>query len=460
MRGLPVTLGIDLSTTSAKAAVVRADGKLLALSVVPYPTTYLPDGGVEQDAEDWWRSVATAVRTAIGRSGAAHRVIALCAATQGISVVPVDRDGAPLHQSINWLDTRATHEVAALVSAFSNDRLYALTGRRPHAAYTLPKIAWIRQHKPDLYTRTARWLLPLPYLTEQLTGRAVADHTIAAGTYGYDVLNAEWSHELLAWAGLSIQQLPELAWAGSVVGPLITQAAEALALPAGVPVVLGSQDQKCAAHFVGLKSGVATISMGTAAAISGWSNRPLVDDLERIPLSPYMNPNSWVLEGVVPAAGACIEWLSRLFSSGRTRTMSPAQTVSLAADSPPGANGVIFVPHLAGPGTSDPESSPSGSFSGLHLGTTTADLSRAVLEGVAREVAANVEILKSLGIQVEELRLFGGGARSPLWSELVATASGVPTTVAQHSEATALGAARIALEAVAGSQLGTIGRAD
>ncbi|MFM9106997.1 MAG: FGGY-family carbohydrate kinase [Chloroflexota bacterium] len=451
---MPVTVGIDLSTTAAKAVVVRADGRRLAFASCPYPTDFLPGGRVEQDARQWWSATAAAVRAAVARSGAERRVAAICAATQGISIVPVDARGAPLRASINWLDARASEEAESLDRDWRGGRLPETTGRRTHPANSLPKIMWLRRHEPGVFSAARGWLTPGAYLARCMTGVPVSDHTLAAGTLAYSVPSLSWSGELLAMAGLAPDQMPELAWAGTTIGALTGEAAEALGIPAGIPVVLGGQDQKCAAWYAGLAPGAITVSLGTASAISGLVGQMPADPEFPVPVSPYLFPGSFVLEAVTPAAGASIEWLARILSAGSGKTFRAADAARIAGQAPPGANGVRFSPHLAGTGTPDWDAAATGGFTGIRLGTSAADLARAVLEGVADDIAGNVALLRDLGVAVDGIHCFGGGARSGLWISLIEAACRRTVSVSVEPETAALGAAQLALGAVTGAVTG------
>jgi xylulokinase len=444
MSGLPVTVGVDLSTTSAKALVRRIDGKVLATAAVPYPTSYLAGGQVEQHAEDWWTSTAEAIRIAVARSKAGQRVRALCITTQGISIVPVDAEGRPLRPAICWLDLRAEAEATALEQTFGSDEFFRRTGRRPHASFSLPKIAWLRAHERALFHQTARWLTPLPFLVARLIGDAVTDHTQAAGMLAYELHRNDWSDDLLAWAGLSRDAVPPIAWAGTDLGPIREEIARGLGLPGGVRMVLGAQDQKIAAYGAGISGGVVTVSLGTAAAISGLVDAIPDDPGRTVPVSPYLRPDLWALEAVVPAAAASLEWLARTAGSVSGTRVTVARLIELAESSPEGANGVRFLPHLAGTGTPHWDGTATGSFTGLTLGTRSGDLARAVLEGIAQEIAGAVDSIRQLGVNVDELRLMGGGARSSLWCRIIEHAVGVRTTATETAETAALGAAILA----------------
>ena len=441
------TVGLDASTTSAKAIVRRLDGKILASASVAYSSQYLPGGRVEQDAEDWWKSASAAIREAVAKSHAGNRVLAICATTQGITVVPTDRAYQPLRAAITWLDLRAESQAAELERAFDVARFFQRTGRRPHASFTLPKVVWVREHEPEIFENAFAWLTPLPFLIARVTGSPVTDHTQAAGTLSYELASGDWSDEVLEWARIDRRTLPPIAWSGTDLGPMPPRVSEELGLPNGVRVVLGAQDQKCAAYGAGLETGVVTVSLGTAAAISGLINDVPNDPECRVPVSPFLHPGVWVLEAVVPAAATSLEWLARTLGTASGKPVSVSRLIRLAQLAPAGSNGVRFAPHLAGSGTPHWDAAATGSFSGLTLGSTANDLARSILEGVAMEVARNIEVLKDLGVQIDELCLMGGGARSPLWCQIIENSVAMPTRTSVHAETAAIGAAMLAAKA-------------
>lgn len=440
----PVTIGIDLSTTAAKALAVRADGAVVATSRVPYETTYRRGGWVEQDANDWMESVVAVLTTISERLASRYSVEGIGLTTQGISVVPVDRTGSPLRPSINWLDTRATAESEALERAHGPEAIYRTTGRRAHPALTLPKIAWMRRHEPDVARRVARWELPHSYLSLHLAGTSAVDRSLAAGTLGYDLHGLDWSVDLCQWAGISLDALPNIMDSGSSVGGLTGVAAARTGLPAGTPVFVGGQDQKVAAFAAGLSESTGTVSLGTAAAISARVDRPVLDPRMGIPLSPFVLPGQWVLEGVVAAAGASVEWLARALSVDRRRPITSRKIFALAESSPAGASGVRFTPGLSDSNLEPGDTATGGTFTGISLSTTAADLSRAVLEGVGDAIAARVHEIGDLGVPIRALRVFGGGARSELWCSIIEQQTGVPVELFEQAEAAALGASMLA----------------
>jgi xylulokinase len=432
-------IGLDLGTTAIKAGVYTPEGRLLGSAAFDYELITPRPGWVEQDPRQWWELSVRAVRGALAACPCAHRPAALAISSQGISFVPVDRAGRALGAALCWLDTRAEAEAETVRERVGAERLFELTGKRPNAAYVLPKLLWLRAHEPERFRQTACFLSAHDFLVQRLCGARATDFSLAGGSLLFDLRRLEWSGELLGAFDLDPALLPAAGWAGGVVGEFSPAAADEMGLPAGLPVALGGQDQKVAALGAGLGPGLCAVSLGTAAAVSCLADRPVYDPQRRIPLFPFVAPGLWDLEGVVGTAGAALRWARDLFFPGS----SYAELDTLARQSAPGSNGVRFYPHLAGATSPLWEPAAGGVFSGLGLACGRADLARAVLEGVAYQIRANLEVMARLA-PVEALVLFGGGSRGPLWREIIAAVCALPLSAPAGLEPALWGAGRLA----------------
>jgi xylulokinase len=433
-------IGLDLGTTAVKAAVYAPDGRQLGSAAYEYDLITPRPGWVEQDPRDWWNLAVRAVRAALAQAEAvAHRPAALSISSQGISFVPVDRGGDPLGNALCWLDTRAETEARDIRRRVGEDRIFTLTGKRPSAAYILPKLLWLRKHEAERFRSASRFLTPHDFLLHRLCGSALTDYSLAGGSLLFDLQRMEWSRELLNAFDLDPARLPVPAWAGTPAGELSQSAAAELGLPARLAVAVGGQDQKVAALGAGLRPGWAAVSLGTAAAVSCLAERPVLDPQRRIPLFPFVAPGWWDLEGVIGTAGAAVRWARDAFFP----ELSYEQLDGLARQSIPGAHGVRFFPHLSGATSPHWKPAARGSFSGLHLASSRADLVRSLYEGVAFQIRANLEVIARLS-PPQALILFGGGSRSPLWGEIIASAAGLPVALASVPDVALWGACRLA----------------
>lgn len=429
-------IAIDLGTTLIKCTLYDEDGSLLAAESLPCRTTYGGGGVVEQDAELWYTGVCGALRRLAPR--AADGPVGIGIASQGISVVPVDAALRPLSGAISWLDARAGEEAADMADMQPPAAWFHQTGKFLSPLYTLPRILWLRKRRPDIF-EAARWfLLPLDFINGRMTGAAVTDHTMAAGTMCYDVARGDWSDKILSLTGLTRARLAEIRVAGAPVGRLNDETCRRTGLPAGTPVFNGGQDQKVAAYAAGLRGDRATLSLGTAGAME-----ILVRDATRqslLPFFPDLFADRTLVEGCINTTGAAIQWMKdTLFGD-----MDFAEMNRLAQASPPGANGVRCYPHLAKPGTPHRDLDIPGALQGVSLRAGRGDLIRSLYEGLACEIRYNLEFAARAGSALQSLSVFGGASRSEAFCQIIADVTALPLSVAENGELGSVGAAKLA----------------
>lgn len=444
-----VLIGIDLGTTGCKCVACAGDGAVLGERYFEYDLIHTPEGWILQDAEQWWQLVCQAIAETVQAIGpvAARTIAGMSISSQGIAVVPVDRAGNVLDMAISWLDKRATGQTEQLRQTFGDQEIFRRTGKRISPAYTLPKLMWLKQHKPELYGRTDKFLLPLDFINQRLTGNPVTDFAMASGTMAFDIRNEVWDETILQTCGIDRSKLPPVAVAGSYVGLIRPDVALSLGLPETTRVFLGTQDQKSAALAAGISTETATISLGTASAISTLSGRPQADAKMRIPCFA-LGQERWILESVVGTACVSLKWLRKMIAPN----LDYAAMDRLAGAVTPGANGVFFYPHMEGAGTPFLQSGQHGSFHGLSLATEQADLIRALLEGIAYQVQTNLAVQEEInGAAIKELRLFGGGSRSDLWCAIMADVTNRPVLQMQ-TELANFGAVLLAAEGLGQGQ--------
>lgn len=438
---MALLIGVDLGTTGCKAAVYDGRGATLGESYLEYGLIALSDTMIEQDPQAWWELTARAIGQALAAANADRSAVAgIAVSSQGISFVLLDEAGRPLGNAISWLDGRAVAQCTAILERYRAEDLFRRTGKRAAPFYVLPKLLWIRQQQPDVWRRARRLLLGHDYLVYQLCGEQVTDHSMAGGTLLYDLHGQDWSQELLEAFDIPRELLPSVRWSGEPIGKLRRAVADELGLRPDVVVAVGGQDQKCAALGAGITDGVATVSLGTASAIEQLMDRPATDPLMRIPTFAFVRPWRWVLEGVVGTAAGSLRWYRDTVAPG-----VPYSTLDREAEGvPPGSDGVLFYPHLGGAGSPYWLSAARGTFHGLSLATTRGHLTRAVLEGVAYQVRENLAVTAEIGGPAAQVILFGGGAKSPLWRQIIAAVLGRPVSWTQTAETASLGAAMLA----------------
>jgi xylulokinase len=367
-------------------------------------------GWAEQDPADWWRASELALADLgwsegdpLGYSGQMHGLVALGA------------DDTVLRPAILWNDQRTAAECAGIEERVGLDRLIELTGNRALTGFTAPKLLWLRRHEPEVYARIAHVLLPKDYVRFRLTGERAIDAADASGTLLFDVAGREWSSEMLDVLELPPDWLPA-AHESTEIGGAGDQAAGALGVgidrPGRLSVVLGT-------------SGV------VFAALPGFA----ADPQARVHAFCHAVPDTWHAMGVMLSAAGSLRWLRDVLDAGYEELLADAE------QAPPGADGVLFAPYLAGERTPHADPDARGAFTGLALHHERGVLVRAVLEGVAFGLRDSLELLAELGVEPTAARVSGGGARSEVWLRIVASVLGLPLERTAVEEGAAFGAA-------------------
>ncbi|MEN6595101.1 MAG: FGGY family carbohydrate kinase [Clostridiaceae bacterium] len=433
-------LAIDLGTTGCRSILFDGSLRQLSDSYIEYGLMTPREHWVEQDANLWWELALETSLRAISASGLTGQAIdAIGISSQGITIVPINKHFEPLRNAISWLDARANEQAAFLEREIGSQEMFRQTGKSIYAAYAACKILWIRENEPEVFQKTWKFVMPMDFLAAKLTGVCVTDHTMASGTLLYDIHQQKWSAPLLARCGLSERLLPELRWAGETAGTVLPEVAERLGLRKNCVVAVGAQDQRCASLGVGLRRDVATISLGTAGAIGVLRETAQTEGDLRIGWSAYIRPNACVNEGVINTAAVSLRWLRDLMYPGCGYDILDHEAAKALSTQP----ALFFYPYLTGP--SNPHNYPNsqGSFVGASLGTTRGDFALAVMEGVAYQIRSMLEAMHALDGEMS-LILFGGGAKSELWCQIIADITGLAIQVPCLAEAAGAGAAILA----------------
>lgn len=439
-------LALDVGTSGCRAEVFTLAGASLGRHHVEYGVHSPVPGAAEQSPEEWWQAVVTCTRHALRETDAAHcRAIGL--SVQGHSWLPADAGLKPLRPALTWLDVRAAPQVNKLLRDRPAQSWGDCAGKQPGPWHLLPQLLWLRETEPETVRRAQHYLFAHDYLLDRLCGRVATDFTLAAGSLLFDLRQCQWSQELLDEYAVPANALPDVVPAGTLAGSLGQQAAAELGLSPKIAVAVGTQDQKAAALAAGLGDTTATASLGTATAIIARVKTPGFSPQHgAIPCFPYLQRGQWVLEAPVSTSGGALRWLRDLL--GRGGQDGYAELIAAAAQAPPGAAGVHFFPYLAGAGAPHWRGDARGGFCGLSLHSGPGELTRALLEAVAYDLRANLEHMRAAGCDLQRLVLFGGGARSLLWPQIIASVCGLPTFAATDSEAASRGAAMLAASAL------------
>ncbi|AWK88226.1 xylulokinase [Azospirillum thermophilum] len=442
-------LGIDLGTSGVKAVLVDEAQRFVGQAAAPLEVGRPHPLWSEQDPEDWWTATGRAVaalRAAHPREMAAVRGVGLSGQMHGATLL--DASDRVLRPAILWNDGRSGDECRELERRVPE--LRRLTGNRAMPGFTAPKLLWVARHEPDRFAATAHVLLPKDYLRLRMTGDHASDLSDSAGTLWLDVGRRCWSAEMLAATGLDEAQMPRLYEGSQATGTLRAEVAAGWGVPAGTPVAAGAGDNAAGAVGVGVVApGSAFLSLGTSGVIFVSGDRFSPNPDRGVHAFCHALPRRWHQMSVMLSAASCLTFAARLTGADDEAALLREAEADVAAGSDIGP--LVFLPYLSGERTPHNDPHAKGVFFGLTHDSGRSALARAVLEGVAFAFADGLEVLEEAGDRVERLLVIGGGARSPLWGRILASALDRPLDYPAGGEVgPAFGAARLARLAVTG----------
>ncbi|MAU10612.1 MAG: carbohydrate kinase [Anaerolineaceae bacterium] len=430
---------IDVGTSSTKTALWDVDGNTIAESSKPYPLDRPEPLWAEIDGMIWWQAIGDTVRQVMAKSDVSpHDISGIGVDGVSWTLIPVDGQVTPLHPAMIWLDRRSTEQAQWLKSLPAADQLVQLNGNRLDEAYITSKLLWLKQHHPEIFDRAHQFLDATGFITAKLSGEFICDYTQAYGYHFFDVSNLCWDAPAADTIGIPLGKMPRLCASTEVVGTLTPQAAEHLGLHAGVPIIAGCLDAAAGALGAGVtRPGYTNEQGGQAGGMAVSLDHVVIEP--RLIFSPHVVPGQYILQAGTVGGGS-LGWFRDQFGQVETSAaallnQSPFELFSQQASStPPGANGVIFLPYMAGERTPLWSSTLRGSFFGLTYNTTHADMLRAIMEGCAFAVYDNLEIAEQHGVSVSEYLGSGGATQSAVWCQIKADIYGKPYTVARRSD--------------------------
>ena len=440
---MPYFLGIDVSTTATKALLIDATGSVVDTAATPYAFEAPRPQWSEQDPSLWWTGSLQSVRSLLSATGIAGREIAGVGLTgQMHGLVLLDEAGSVLRPSILWNDQRTAAECEEIVDRVGRAELIRITGNDALTGFTAPKLLWVRNHEPDVFERTRHVLLPKDYVRFRLTGEYATDRAGAAGTLLMDLRRRDWSEEILTRLDLPSAWFPPTHEGTDTTGEVSQAAAEETGLAAGTPVVAGGGDQSAQAVGVGaVEEGIAAVTLGTSGVVFASTNDPFIDPRGRLHTFCHAVPGRWHLMGVMLSAAGSLRWYRDTFAPD----LSFDDLLEPAAGIRAGSEGLLFLPYLTGERTPHADPTARGAFVGLTVRHTRAHLTRALLEGVAFGLRDSFEIMRGAGASsFSQVRVSGGGARSPLWRTILAGVLQTDLATVDTTEGAALGAALLA----------------
>ena len=439
-------VGLDIGSTNVKAVIYEPDGRAVAIANVPTVTHYPRPTWAHYDANELWMSAVTVLRAAAAQLDDPGRIAGVAVASMGEAGVPLDAAGVPTYDTIAWFDRRTIEQAERLREEIGEDALFAVTGVSLQAIFSLCKIMWIKQHQPDAFARTVRWLHVADYIAYRLCGVGATDWSLASRTLAFDIRKRGWDGGILRAAGVPAGLLAPAVASGTKIGEVTAAAAAETGLPAGASVAAGGHDHVCGALAAGvIQKGQLLDSMGTAEGLLVAFEEPLFDpELGR---QGYAQ-GAHVVQGInycfggIYTSGASVDWARRAVGSDSDLS----HLLDEAEAAPAGSLGVGFIPHLrlADPPYSD--SRARAAFVGLTTDVERGTLFRAVLEGLAYEARLSVEpLIGFYGLDgMPEISVTGGGSKNDLFLRIKASVYNQPLRIVDLQEASALGAAMLA----------------
>ena len=433
-------IGIDLGTSALKLLLVDDHGQICNTVSKEYPLEFPQSGWSQQRPEDWKQAVMEGIPELL-QGFEADQVAGIGAGGQMHGLVVLDENDQVIRPAILWNDGRTAKQVEYLNGVIGKQKLSQLTANIAFAGFTAPKLLWMQENEPENFRKIAKIMLPKDYINYILTGVHSCDYSDASGMLLLDVENKRWSQEMLEICGIREAQMPALYESYEVTGTVLPQVAAQLGLPDGVKVVAGAGDNAAAAVGTGVVgSGGCNISLGTSGTIFISSQKFGVDPNNALHAFAHAD-GGWHLMGCMLSAASCNKWLCEdiLNTNDYASEQLPITPDKL------GNNRVFFLPYLMGERSPINDTNARGTFIGMSMDTTRADLVQAVLEGVAFAIRDSFEVAKSLGIAIPTTKICGGGSKSALWRRIFANVLGIPLELVKTEQGPGYGGAMLAM---------------
>jgi xylulokinase len=439
-----VSIGVDLGSSRVKLLALDEAGESLGVTMASYPTEARRPGYAEQNPDRWWDAVRLAMSELLARPalrGASVEAIGMTGQMHG--AVFLDGNGVAVRPALMWSDGRAGAEAAEIERRIPRAELVALTGNRSNVSFTAPKIMWVAANEPEVMART-RWIVqPKDALRSRLTGEVAGDVSDASATLLFDLAGRKWSDDICRRLEIDRERLAPLSESEAPAGELRQDAARALGLPAGIAVAVGGADAPAAALGLGLVhqaegNGTVLISLGTGGQVLAPVSEPKTDPQGRLHGLCHVVPGQWCVMAAILSAAASVDWAVRLLRPDDPN--GSRELLAAAAKVPAGSDGLLFLPYLRGERTPHFDPAARGALIGLSMGHGSAEVTRAVLEGVALALGEGLDLMRGLGLTLEAGVVAGGGVNR-LWQQIIADVLNMPVTLGATEHASARGAA-------------------
>ncbi len=436
-------LGLDISTTGAKALLLDEAGQVVSSATSPLTLSTPRPLWSEQAPKDWWAGISKSIRLALTQVGLPSSEIAAIGLTgQMHGLVLLDENGEVLRPAILWNDQRTGRQCDEIRARLGKDRLIRITGNDALTGFTAPKILWVQQNEPEIWAKTRHILLPKDFIRYKLTGEFAIDKAGGAGTILFDLKTRTWSEEVTTALEIPPSLLPATFEGPEITGWISQEAASETGLTAGTPVVGGGGDQAAQAVGVGaVQPGIIALTLGTSGVVFAATEEPLIEPEGRLHAFCHAVPDRWHFMGVMLSAAGSLQWYRDTFFPDADFD----ELVSEAESAPLGCEGLLFLPYLTGERTPHPDPLARGAFVGLTIRHNRDHVTRAVLEGVSFGIKDSFELIRASGLAaVEQVRISGGGARSATWRQIMANVLGAELVTVNTTEGAAFGAALLA----------------
>lgn len=443
-------LGIDLGTSACKVAIFDKSGEVVESGAGDYPVYYPKEGWAEQNPDEWWEAICHSTKELFKKCNISPEEIAgIGVDGQSWSAIPIDKSGQVLCNTPIWMDTRADEICQKVKERISEEEMFQLCGNPFKPSYTTPKILWYEQEQPEIYKKIDKILQSNSFVVFKLTDCYSQDLSQGYGLHCFNMRTGEWDEKMAEKLGIPMSFLPRIYQCHEIVGKVTKKAARETGLAEGTPVVAGGLDACCGTLGAGVIHPGETQEQGGQAGGMSICMDEYHSDL-RLILGFHVIPDKWLLQGGTTGGGGVMRWLHREFGAyedSRKKELGKSALVQfndLAEVVPPGSEGLVFLPYMAGERSPiwDPKS--KGVYYGLDFSKTKGHLIRASMEGVAFSLRHNLEVAKEAGVEVQVMKAIGGSANSLLWTQIKSDITGKPIVVPSSDAATTLGACILA----------------
>lgn len=445
-------LGLDVGTTSTRTIIINENGKLVASSTSDYKLLTPKPGWAEQNPDDWWAASVKTIREVIKKSNISpEKISCIGLSGQMHGSVFLDSSGNVIRPAILWCDQRTYKQCENIYKIFGYDGFIKLSYNKALPGFTAPKILWLRQNEPENYKKVSKILLPKDYIRYKLSNTYATEVSDAAGTILMDIPSRQWSNEILNGLGIEKYLLPEVFESDIISSKVSREASNLTGLVEGTPIVGGGSDNAAGAVGSGIvRAGLISDSIGTSGVVFAHSDKPLYDPQGRVHSFCHAVPGKWHLTGVTLSAAGSLKWYFDKFGPTKEilKTFPDIKGYDLlnkqAESVPVGSDGLIFLPYLSGERTPHADPYARGVFFGISYLHGPSHFVRSIMEGVAFSQLDCLSLMRELNIVSDEIVLFGGGAKSSIWRQIIADILNSKIVTLTIEEGPAFGAAIIA----------------